>query len=332
MSPGKPDASSLSRLTQTPDRQSACNSTQRAHWLRPCAACCCKPRHTAAGYRAGSGYGVMGDDVGRGEFAGMPEQRENRVSTWRKNPVSRKNLLVRRAIERPHSPTAACRSGRHWWRCETAAGARPKIADRWRDLLASDRIRGSRRHRAVSQRHQWRPLRHGAVAMGRFYCPPDKQIFLDTGFFRQVETRFTACSGNACKFTRPTSSPMKQGTISRPAGILPRVTRLQAAGRQQGRSQCAEVRVECRRIGLSGVWVNRRREEASGLPRGRRHRRGVADRQVRLATTRCHVRRRDGWCRISFTHGSRGTAQAMFMNRLSAGHGEGLRYLQRGIV
>src|ERR1700686_4920997 len=39
------------------------------------------------------------------------------------------------------------------------------------------------------------------AAMGPFYCPPDKQIFLDTGFFRQIETRFHGCSGNACKFT-----------------------------------------------------------------------------------------------------------------------------------
>ena len=40
------------------------------------------------------------------------------------------------------------------------------------------------------------------AAMGPFYCPPDKQIFLDTNFFRQVETRFRGCSGNACKFTK----------------------------------------------------------------------------------------------------------------------------------
>src|SRR6202051_2800474 len=38
-------------------------------------------------------------------------------------------------------------------------------------------------------------------AMGPFYCPPDRTIFLDTGFFREVETRFRGCSGNACKFT-----------------------------------------------------------------------------------------------------------------------------------
>src|SRR3979411_2097933 len=39
------------------------------------------------------------------------------------------------------------------------------------------------------------------AAMGPFYCPPEKTIFLDTGFFRQVETRFHGCSGNACQVT-----------------------------------------------------------------------------------------------------------------------------------
>src|SRR6516225_4375865 len=39
-------------------------------------------------------------------------------------------------------------------------------------------------------------------AMGPFYCPPDRTIFLDTGFFREVETRFRGCSGkSACNFT-----------------------------------------------------------------------------------------------------------------------------------
>src|ERR1700747_1436892 len=33
-------------------------------------------------------------------------------------------------------------------------------------------------------------------AMGPFSCPPERRIFLDTGFFREVETRFHGCSGS----------------------------------------------------------------------------------------------------------------------------------------
>src|ERR1039458_34181 len=31
------------------------------------------------------------------------------------------------------------------------------------------------------------------AAMGPFYCPTDKRIYLDTSFFRQIETRFHGC-------------------------------------------------------------------------------------------------------------------------------------------
>src|SRR5947209_11698646 len=65
-------------------------------------------------------------------------------------------------------------------------------------------------------------------AMGPFYCPPDKQIFLDTGFFREVETRFRGCSGSACKFTAAYIIAHEAGHhVQNLLGILPRVTRLQ---------------------------------------------------------------------------------------------------------
>jgi len=38
--------------------------------------------------------------------------------------------------------------------------------------------------------------------MGPFYCPTDRRIYLDTSFFREIETRFRGCQGNACKFSQ----------------------------------------------------------------------------------------------------------------------------------
>src|SRR6201995_717585 len=67
-------------------------------------------------------------------------------------------------------------------------------------------------------------------AMGPFYCPPDKQIFLDTGFFREVETRFHGCSGNACKFTAAYIIAHEAGHhIQNLLGILPKGTAQQQA-------------------------------------------------------------------------------------------------------
>jgi predicted metalloprotease len=93
-------------------------------------------------------------------------------------------------------------------------------------------------------------------AMGPFYCPPDKQIFLDTSFFRQVETRFRGCSGNACKFTAAYIIAHEAGHhIQNLLGILPKVT---AQQRQVSKteSNALQVRVELQADCLSGVWVN----------------------------------------------------------------------------
>ena len=37
-------------------------------------------------------------------------------------------------------------------------------------------------------------------AMGPFYCPTDQKVYLDTAFFREIESRFRGCEGKACEF------------------------------------------------------------------------------------------------------------------------------------
>src|SRR6201988_4644017 len=65
-------------------------------------------------------------------------------------------------------------------------------------------------------------------AMGPFYCPPDHKIFLDTGFFREVETRFHGCEGNACKFTAAYIIAHEAGPhVQNLRGIIPRVRHMQ---------------------------------------------------------------------------------------------------------
>src|SRR3977135_3926527 len=93
-------------------------------------------------------------------------------------------------------------------------------------------------------------------AMGPFYCPPDKQIFLDTGFFREVETRFHGCSGSACKFTAAYIIAHEAGHhIQNLLGILPRVTAQQQQANKVD-ANALQVRVELQADCLSGVWVN----------------------------------------------------------------------------
>jgi hypothetical protein len=96
-------------------------------------------------------------------------------------------------------------------------------------------------------------------AMGPFYCPPDRKIFLDTGFFREVENRFHGCSGGACKFTAAYIIAHEAGHhIQNLLGIIPRVTQQQqAAGSRSSEANALQVRVELQADCLSGLWVNR---------------------------------------------------------------------------
>jgi uncharacterized protein len=103
-------------------------------------------------------------------------------------------------------------------------------------------------------------------AMGPFYCPPEKQIFLDTGFFRQIETRFHGCSGNACKFTAAYIIAHEAGHhVQNLLGILPRVTRLQQQAGSKAESNALQVRIELQADCLSGVWVNREEKKRPGF-------------------------------------------------------------------
>jgi hypothetical protein len=102
------------------------------------------------------------------------------------------------------------------------------------------------------------------AAMGPFYCPPEKKIFLDTGFFRQVETRFHGCSGNACKFTAAYIIAHEAGHhVQNLLGILPQVTaKQQAVGKTE--ANALQVRVELQADCLSGVWANREQKKRPG--------------------------------------------------------------------
>jgi len=103
-------------------------------------------------------------------------------------------------------------------------------------------------------------------AMGPFYCPPDRTIFLDTGFFREVETRFHGCSGNACKFTAAYIIAHEAGHhIQNLLGILPRVTRLQQQAGSKAESNALQVKIELQADCLSGVWVNREAKKRPGF-------------------------------------------------------------------
>ena len=143
------------------------------------------------------------------------------------------------------------------------SGVLGEIDDRWSEIF-KDSGQSYSGPRIVLFRNATNGGRCGMAqaAMGPFYCPPDKQIFLDTGFFRQVETRFHGCSGSACKFTAAYIIAHEAGHhIQNLLGILPRVTRLQQQSGSKAESNALQVKVELQADCLSGVWVNREQKK-----------------------------------------------------------------------
>jgi predicted metalloprotease len=156
-------------------------------------------------------------------------------------------------------------------------------------------------------------------AMGPFYCPPEQRIFLDTGFFREVETRFHGCSGNACKFTAAYIIAHEAGHhIQNLLGILPRVTRLQQQSGSKTESNALQVKVELQADCLSGVWVNRESKKRAGFLE-------AGDIDAALTTASAigdDTLQRQATGRVvpdSFTHGSAAQRKQWFMTGYQQG-------------
>jgi uncharacterized protein len=138
------------------------------------------------------------------------------------------------------------------------SGVLGEIDDRWTEIFQA-KGQSYTGPRIVLFRNSTNGGRCGMAqsAMGPFYCPPEKQIFLDTGFFREVETRFHGCSGSACKFTAAYIIAHEAGHhIQNLLGILPRVTRMQQQTDDKAQSNALQVKIELQADCLSGVWVN----------------------------------------------------------------------------
>ena len=156
-------------------------------------------------------------------------------------------------------------------------------------------------------------------AMGPFYCPPDRTIFLDTAFFREVETRFHGCSGSACKFTAAYIIAHEAGHhVQNLLGIIPRVTRLQQQAGSKAESNALQVKVELQADCLSGVWANREQKKRPNFLEA-----GDIDGALQTASAiGDDTLQRQATGRVvpdSFTHGSAAQRKQWFMTGFQQG-------------
>ena len=115
-------------------------------------------------------------------------------------------------------------------------------------------------------------------AMGPFYCPPDQRVYLDTSFFREMQTRFRACTGKACEFAEAYVIAHEVGHhVQNLLGILPKAQAAQQAAGSKAGANRIQVRVELQADCFAGVWAQSFRP-AQAIHRAGRRRGGVADR------------------------------------------------------
>jgi uncharacterized protein len=105
-------------------------------------------------------------------------------------------------------------------------------------------------------------------AMGPFYCPADQKVYLDTSFFREIETRFRGCSGKACEFSQAYVIAHEVGHhVQNLLQVLPKV---QAQQQRMDKTSAnrLQVEVELQADCLAGIWAHHenRRLQSQGKP------------------------------------------------------------------
>src|SRR5579884_168005 len=156
------------------------------------------------------------------------------------------------------------------------------------------------------------------AAMGPFYCPNDRRIYLDTFFFRDKRVRFHGCSGKACEFAEAYVIAHEVGHhVQNLLGILPKAREAQEASGSRAGANRIQVRVELQADCLAGVWANRSNQKWKTLEPG--------DVEAALQTAsaigddRLQKQTRGYVVPDAFTHGTSAQRQRWFSRGLKQG-------------
>jgi hypothetical protein len=107
------------------------------------------------------------------------------------------------------------------------------------------------------------------AAMGPFYCPTDRRIYLDTSFFRDMRVRFKGCTGKACEFAEAYVIAHEVGHhVQNLLGILPKAQAQQRASGDKVAANRIQVRVELQADCFGGVWANRSNQKWKSIEPG----------------------------------------------------------------
>jgi predicted metalloprotease len=150
-------------------------------------------------------------------------------------------------------------------------------------------------------------------AMGPFYCPLDKRVYLDTSFFRDLRERFRAPGDFAAAYVIAHEIGHHVQNLM---GILPRVQqRRQAVSRAE--SNALSVRTELQADCLAGVWAYYADSKLKTLEPGDIEKALAA--ASAIGDDRLQRQSQGTVVPESFTHGSSKQRMTWFMNGVKSG-------------
>ena len=156
-------------------------------------------------------------------------------------------------------------------------------------------------------------------AMGPFYCPRDKDIYLDMSFFQDLQNKFDACaSDKACRFSEAYVIAHEVGHhVQDELGTLPRVMAAQQAASTKTAVNALQVRVELQADCYAGIWANRAQKKHAFLDPG------DVDQALQTASAigddRLQKQAQGYVMPDSFTHGSSAQRKRWFSNGFDSG-------------
>jgi uncharacterized protein len=109
-----------------------------------------------------------------------------------------------------------------------------------------------------------------ASAMGPFYCPNDQRIYLDTEFFREIQTRLGGCEAGSksCEFSEAYVIAHEVGHhVQNLLGILPKAEAAEAKASDTEANRI-QVRIELQADCFAGLWANKAQAKWSFLEDG----------------------------------------------------------------
>jgi predicted metalloprotease len=157
------------------------------------------------------------------------------------------------------------------------------------------------------------------AAMGPFYCPNDRKVYLDTAFFDEMRSRFHACpeTEGACAFSEAYVIAHEVGHhVQNLLGILPKVHQAEERAHSEAEANHYSVDLELQADCLAGVWAANTREKLNLQP---------GDVQAALQTANAigdDTLQRAARGRVvpdSFTHGTSAQREHWFTTGLNSG-------------